>query len=275
MTMDPTPIASLVCVDTETATMQGAPHVIELGAVRIEDGDIVDTFEEFICPVVPIEEETTAIHGITDRDVSRAALAPEVLARFTDWVGDTPMGAHNAPFDARALGFEYARAGMTPPPGAFLDSLPLARRWIPESSDHKLTTLCQMLDLEEGEHHRALADAVWCWKVIEACFERAEEQGGLEIEAAFEFKRRPLTIASRAPKPARMSPRLRPLERALRDRVPVTLLYGEGLSGQTKLDVMPRLLFESHAKGYLEGECARTGELRTYLLQKVRKVLLN
>ncbi len=266
---------SLVCIDTETATMQGAPHLLELGAVRIEDGDIVEVFEELVCPLVPIEAGTTAIHGIEDQDIRNAALAPEVLVRFSEFVGDTPMGAHNAPFDARVLGFEYARAGLEPPKGAFLDSLPLARRWIPESSDHKLTTLCQMLDLEEGEHHRALADAVWCWKVIEACFERAEEEGGLLWEAAFEYKRKAVTIASRCPKPARMSPRLRPLERALRDGNPVTLMYGEGLSGQTKLEVMPKLMYESHAKGYLEGDCMRTGELRTYLLQKVRKVVLN
>ena len=58
------------------------------------------------------------------------------------------MAAHNAPFEARVLGFEYKRADIEPAPGSFLDSLPLSRRWIPEASDHKLLTLCQMLDLD-------------------------------------------------------------------------------------------------------------------------------
>ncbi|MCA9003357.1 MAG: 3'-5' exonuclease [Planctomycetes bacterium] len=166
---------ALVCIDTETATMQGAPHLLELGAVRVVDGEIEDTFESLVCPVVPIDPGTTAIHGLTDRDVAQAPFAAEVLRRFREWVGDDPMAAHNAPFDTRVLAFEYQRAGIEPPTGAFLDSLPLSRRWIPEATDHKLLTLCQMLDLDEGQHHRALSDAVWCWKIVEECLHRAEE----------------------------------------------------------------------------------------------------
>ncbi len=268
----------IVCLDTETATMAGAPHLLELGAVRVVDGDIEDVFESLVCPVVPIEPETTAIHGITENDVRQAPFAGEVLTRFAEWVGDDWMAAHNAPFDTRVLGFEYARAGIEPPSGPFLDSLPMARRWIPESPDHKLITLCQMLDLEEGDHHRALADAVWCWKVIEACLERAEAQSepGQEslLTEIFERPRRALTIASRGPAPARMSPRLRPLERAIRDGQQVRLLYGEGSGNPYPMEVQPKLLYTSHAKGYLEGECLRSGELRTYLLQKIRKVIL-
>ena len=84
---------TLVCIDTETATQQGAPHLLELGAVRIIDGEIEDTFESLVCPVVPIEAGTTAIHGITDRDVMSAPFAAEVLAEFKEWVGDDPMGS--------------------------------------------------------------------------------------------------------------------------------------------------------------------------------------
>ncbi len=262
---------TLVCIDTETATMQGAPHLLELGAVRIVDGEIEDTFESLVCPVVPIEPGTTAIHGITDRDVMSAPFAPKVLADFREWVGDDPMAAHNAPFDTRVLGFEYQRAGLEPAPGPFLDSLPLARRWIPESSDHKLLTLCQMLDLDEGQHHRALSDAVWCWKVVEECLHRAEESGADPLSEAIYAIKRPLTIASRAPERAKMSPRLRPIEAAIRDTRPIKLMYGEAHT--YPIECHPRMLYQSHAKGYLEAECPKTGELRTYLLSKVRKAI--
>ncbi|MEZ5973735.1 MAG: exonuclease domain-containing protein [Planctomycetota bacterium] len=264
---------TLVCIDTETATLQGAPHLLELGAVRIEEGEIVDHFETLVCPAVPIDPGATEIHGITDRDVRSAPFAAEALAQFSEFVGNDWMAAHNAPFDTRVLGFEYKRAGLTPPPGMFLDSLPLARRYIPEAPDHKLITLCQMLDLEEGDHHRALADSVWCWKVLEACLERASSQGAAALDALLEHRGRPLTIASRAPAPARMSPRLRPLERALRDGETVQILYGENALGSRPIEVLPRLLYESHAKSYLEAEFLQGGDLRTYRLDRVHKVL--
>ncbi|MDF1839648.1 MAG: hypothetical protein P1V35_17410, partial [Planctomycetota bacterium] len=158
-----------------------------------------------------------------------------------------------------------------PAPGPFLDSLPLARRWIPESSDHKLLTLCQMLDLDEGQHHRALADAVWCWKVVEECLHRAEASGADPLSEAIYAIKRPLTIASRGPERAKMSPRLRPIEAAIRDTRPIKLMYGEGHT--YPIEVHPRMLYQSHAKGYLEAECPKTGELRTYLLSKVRKAI--
>ncbi len=260
----------LVCIDTETATMQGAPHLLELGAVRIVDGEIEDTFESLVCPVVPIEAGTTAIHGITDRDVMSAPFAKQVLAEFNEWIGDDAMAAHNAPFDTRVLGFEYQRAGLEPAPGAFLDSLPLARRWIPESPDHKLLTLCHMLDPDEGQHHRALSDAVWCWKVVEECLHRAEASGQDPLAEAIYAVKRPLTIASREPERAKMSPRLRPIEAAMRDERPIEVMYGE--SHTYPIQLKPKMLYQSHAKGYLEAECPKSGELRTYLLNKVRKV---
>jgi DNA polymerase III epsilon subunit family exonuclease len=264
------PLRPIVFVDTETATLQGAPHLLELGAIRVEDGEVVDEFEELVLPRVEIDPEATDIHGIDDSMLRTASPAPEVLARYTEWVGDDWMGAHNAAFDARVLGFEYARAGLEPPPGPFLDTVALSKTHLGGAPDHKLETLCQYLDLEPGDHHRALADAVWCWQVFEACVEQA---GGAEEVALTQWLgRSPMTISSRTPGPPRLNARLRSLERATREEVLVTLLYGEGMAKPTPLPVHPRFLFERGGKGYLEGECGRTGLLKTYLLNKVRGV---
>jgi DNA polymerase-3 subunit epsilon len=117
----------LVCLDTETATLGGPPHLVELGAVRIVDGEVADHFVSFVRPLVEIDPDATAIHGITEEDVAGADAAPEVLARFLDWLGDDWMAAHNAPFDARVLAFELARADLPAPAQPLLDSLRLAR----------------------------------------------------------------------------------------------------------------------------------------------------
>lgn len=262
----------LIAVDTETATLGSPPHLLELGAVRIVDGEIEDTFEALVCPAVPIDPGAQAIHGISEDDVRQAKTAAEVLPEFSEWAGDDWFAAHSAGFDSRVLGFEYHRAGLEAPPGFFVDSLDLARKHIPEASDHRLETLCQVLDLEEGEHHRALVDAVWCWKVVEECLERA---GGLEAASLADHlagRGRPLTIAGRGPSPPRLSSRLRPLERAAADGELVTVLYGDGSGSPSPLEVLPRMLYDHKGVGYLEAECQRSGLLKTYRLDRVRKV---
>src|SRR6185295_7974553 len=99
----------LVFLDTETATLRGAPHLLEIGAVRVVEGEVVDRFDSLVRPQVPIEEGASVIHGIVDEDVRDAADAREVLERFGAWVGADPMAAHNARFDAGVIGFECIR----------------------------------------------------------------------------------------------------------------------------------------------------------------------
>lgn len=261
----------LVILDCETASPVGAPFLIELGALRVVDGEVQETFQELVLPPVPVDPESTAIHGLTEDDLRSADETFRVLERFRAWVGDDWMVAHNASSDTRILGFEYARNDLAPPPGVFLCTLELARKHLPDAPDHKLDTLRQFLDLEDGGH-RALADAAAAWKVLEACM---DEAGAPESAAEWLAGRSaPLTIAGRAPGAPRMSQRLRRLESAIRDGAEVTLLYGEGAAGApSRLRVFPRFLFERRGKGYLEGECQTSGLLKTYLLEKVRKVL--
>lgn len=262
---------SIVVVDTETATLSGAPHLLELGAVRVQDGEVVDQFESLVAPAVEIDAEATEIHGISADDVMRAPMAASVLKEFTEWVGDDWLCAHNAGFDARVLGFEHARTGAPVPASPFLCTLKLSRRHIPESPDHKLETLCQHLDLDEGDHHRALADSVWCWQVLEECVRRAETTSAMEMLAQCGS---PVTVPGFIPGPARMKPRLRPLSEAVRNGDEVTLLYGGSETGvPASLSVLPRLLYERHKKSYLEAECPRTGTLKTYLLERIQKVV--
>ncbi len=265
---------ALVILDTETATLRGAPHLLELGAIRVEHGEIVDQFASLVRPQVAVEPGATEIHGITDEMVFDAPDTSTVLARFREWVGDDWMAAHNADFDARVLGFEFVRWQLEPPTGVMLDSLKLARKWIRDAPDHKLETLCSFLELEDGEHHRALADSVWCWKVIEECLER---MGGLESTSSAQLLAAcgtPITIERSQPRVARLlKPRLRPLERACESRERVTLVYGDLSSPPVPLAVLPHFLYDQGDQSYLEAECLKSGTLKTYRLDRVQKVL--
>lgn len=264
---------TLVIFDTETATLRGPPHLLELGAVRAEGGEIVDRFEALVRPEVPIDQDASDFHGITPDMVGDAEPAAEVLGRFTAWVGDDALVAHNAEFDARVLAFECARARLAPPPGWLIDTLRLSRKLIPEAPDHKLTTLCECLALEEGDHHRALADAVWCWKVLEECAERMQPQP-VTVAQLVQAAGAPLTIAACAPRlRALLKSRHRPLERACQQREQVTLVYGDGASAPVPLPVLPRVLYDLGERSYLEAECIASGTIKTYRLDRVHKVL--
>src|SRR5262245_22584790 len=105
-------------------------------------------------PQVPVEERASAIHGIADEDVRDAPDAGEAIARFSEWLGDDWMVAHGARFDAGVLGFECVRWDLPMPTGPMLDTVKLARKLIPDAPDHKLSTLCQWLEIEATIYHR-------------------------------------------------------------------------------------------------------------------------
>lgn len=267
----------IVAFDTETATGRGAPHLLELGAVRVVDGEIVDHFESLVCPEVPIDDLVRGIHGIDDDMVRDAPGAAQAIERFLAFAGDDWLVAHNASFDATVLGFEAARHGLSLPPLPLLDTVKLARRYVPDADDHKLETLTRHLEIDVDVHHRALADAVSCWKVLEACLAVLHEDPlaprgeALMLELLTRSGGR-LALSSCGPRTPKLPQRLRALERACRERERLLLLYGEE-GAPARLSVAPHLLYEMGDKGYLEAECLRSGTLKTYRLDRVQRIL--
>ncbi len=263
----------LVALDTESAALSGPPHVIELGAVRFRGGEALEHFQSLVRPERAIAPEASDVHGIEDDDVRDADDAPRALARFAAWAGADALVAHDARADGWALGFCCARHRLAPPPGPLLDSLALARRAFPGLPDHRLATLAEHLGLETDGMHRALFDATLVWQVVDAC---AAELGGwdaldLARLAALAGAR---TIAGCAPgRPGRRPALVRALERAAADEQEVRLLYGAPDAPPAALLVRPRWLYQVQRRAYLEAECVASGTLKTYRLDRVRRVL--
>ena len=261
-----------VVLDVERAAGRGAPHVVELAAISIEEGEVADTFERLVCPLVPIEAEASAIHGITDEDVREAPPTEAVLEEFAAWCGDSPLVAHDARSDAGALGHEYARHRLEPPGGPVLDTLALARKEIPEALGHDLEGLAEHLELEADGHHRALPDAVWCWQVLEECVRRRGERTGLEVRVPVLALESATSIALARPREPRLPRRLRPLARAVESGTTLWIAYGDGPAPPARVSLRPRLLYHRGGKDYVEGECGSSGTWKTWLLSRIRKV---
>jgi DNA polymerase-3 subunit epsilon len=153
--------SGIVVLDFETSGMsplQG-DRAIEIGAVRIVDGEIVDRFQSLMNPGCRISGFIEAYTGISNAMVQAAPPAAEVMAAFDDFIGDDPLVAHNASFDRRFLDAELQRIDRCRRQD-FACSLLVARRIYPEAPNHKLATLVAYKDLPtDGCFHRALADA--------------------------------------------------------------------------------------------------------------------
>lgn len=265
----------LVFLDTELTALESAPHLVEVGAIRVVDGEALHSFSELVRPEVPVDPRATEVHGLSTEELGQADSAGLVLARFLDWLDeDDWLVAHNMPADANALGFELARAELEPPDNALFDSLKLVRKGLPDAPDHRLETLIEHLELDVETTHRALADAVACWQVTEAALEEIADGEPVTETLVLQFAGLSGTLAQWLPAPpSRRRQAVRRLDGARREERVVTLIYGGDGQQPVPIPVLPRLLYGRDKRGYLEGECQKTGALKTYRLDRVQRIV--
>lgn len=180
---------TLVAFDTETSGPYPVAHeIVEMGAVKWKDGQVIDRFQQLIKPKVPMGEEVIKIHGITNEMVADAPAMEEVLPRFHQFLGDAAIMAHHAPFDLGFLVHDFEKQGLTIPRGPILCSSLLARAMILESPNHKLQTLIPVLGIPQGTAHRALDDAEACLRVGLECLRRVGPGQDLSVVQARQGK---------------------------------------------------------------------------------------
>ncbi len=154
------PDATYIVFDVETTGLSAVyDTVIELAAVKMKEGEIIDKFESFANPHHPLSATTIELTGITDDMVQDAPDASEVLKKFSDWIGNDILVAHNASFDMGFLNAGLQRAGFEKVQNGVIDTLELARFLYPHMKNHRLNTLAKKFDVELVQHHRAIYDA--------------------------------------------------------------------------------------------------------------------
>ena len=149
------------CVVFDIETTGFSPvtnHIIEIGAVRVEKGQITDRFSTFVNPQVPIPYHIEQLTGINDNMVLSAPVISEVLPKFLEFCGDAVIVAHNASFDTSFIRENANRLGLTYEP-TILDTVTLARLLLPNLNRYKLDTVAKELKISLENHHRAVDDA--------------------------------------------------------------------------------------------------------------------
>ncbi len=150
---------TFVVFDIETTGLSFKDNnIIEIGAVKVKGGEVIDRFSTFVNPKEPIPYEITELTSITDEMVIDAPFISEALVNFLEFVNDAVLVAHNANFDVSFIRENCRRLGIEKE-FTYVDTLGLSRLLHPHLTKHNLDAVCNEFGLTNEHHHRAVADA--------------------------------------------------------------------------------------------------------------------
>lgn len=180
-----------VVVDVEATGAKTPPNrLIELGAYKIRGGRIVDNFLSLVNPEIPIPRFVASLTGISNDMVKRAPVFADVAPRWLDFVADSVLVAHNAPFDTSFLNHEISRVypghRMVNP---HLCTVKLSRRVLPELMNHRLDTIASHFSISIASRHRAGSDALATAEIFLVMLDKLEQEHGVDnLAAARDFQ---------------------------------------------------------------------------------------
>ena len=151
--------STFVVFDIETTGFSAVnDRIIEIGAVKVENGMITEKFSEFVNPERPIPFEIEKLTSINDRMVEDAPNISVILPKFMDFCGGSVLVAHNADFDTGFIRHNCEVLGL-PYDYTYVDTLGIARSFLEGLKNYKLDTVVEAMGCTLGNHHRAVDDA--------------------------------------------------------------------------------------------------------------------
>lgn len=179
--------STCVVFDLETTGFSPTQNrIIEIGAVKVENGEITDRFSTFVNPQVPIPFRIEQLTSINDNMVMDAPTIEEVLPKFLDFIGDAVLAAHNASFDVSFIEENMRRLGLWRD-FTYVDTVALARVLLPQLNRFKLDTVAKALHVQLQHHHRAVDDAECTAGIYLKFMEMLKLQGAETFDAVNEL----------------------------------------------------------------------------------------
>ena len=173
---------TFVVFDLETTGLSASCNeIIEIGAVKVQDGQITDRFSTFVCPEMPIPFRVEELTGINDNMVAGAPKVEKILPEFLKFCEGAVMVAHNASFDMSFVVHNAGKLGISFEP-TVIDTVGLARMLLPALHKYKLDVVAKALHVSLENHHRAVDDAEATAHIFLALAERCKEQGITALE---------------------------------------------------------------------------------------------
>ncbi|MDN5709434.1 MAG: PolC-type DNA polymerase III, partial [Planococcus sp. (in: firmicutes)] len=236
--------------------------IIELAAVKIKGGNIIDKFERFANPHHPLSATTIDLTGITDDMVRNAPEVEEVIREYHEWAGDHIMVAHNASFDMGFLYVAYKKYGIDKT-HATIDTLELARMLHPEMKNHRLNTLAKKFNIELTQHHRAIYDTEATAYLLTHLLKEADDKGILYHDQLNDYVGTGDSYKRSRPTHCTL---LAKDQEGLKNLF--KLVSASHINYFYRVPRIPRSLLQRHRKGLLVGSGCDRGEVFEAVMQK-------
>ncbi len=249
----------IVCFDIETTGLKVTQEAItEIGAVRLRNGEIVETFQTFVDPERRLTPEIIGLTGITDEMLRGAPKLKDALTAFLAFAGDAPLAAHNAEFDISFIRAGCQKCGIPFEP-TYIDTLILAQNLLPGLGKYKLDIVAEHLQLPQFNHHRASDDAVPVAQMLTKFFPMLEERGVTRLQQINNemLKLRPLgSKSNRFPKHIIL---LAKNKAGLKNLYQLISL--SNLKYFKRVPIIPKSELIAHREGLIIGSACEAGEL--------------
>ena len=246
-----------VVFDIETTGLSPTNNrIIEIGAVRIKDGRIQDTFSEFVNPEVPIPYTITKLTSITDAMVQNAPTIEVILPKFLEYIGDASVVAHNATFDTGFIRENAKRLGLVFD-STIVDTMTLAHILLPELGKYTLDRLCKQFGVVNEHHHRACDEAAATAEIFVKMIKMIKEKGITTIHELNE-------AGAASPDAIRKAKTYHGIILAANEvgRVNLYRLISEShLTYFNRRPRMPKSLINKYREGLIIGSACEAGEL--------------
>ena len=252
----------MIVFDIETTGLSTqTAKLTEIGAVRIRGGEVIDRFDTFVDPEIPIPPEITELTSITDEMVAGAPKTKQALEMFFEFIGDEDgkphklLIAHNANFDIGFIRYFAEQCGL-PFANPYLDTLALSRYINSDLKNHKLDTIANYYKLGEFHHHRACDDAEMLAMIY---FRMCDRMSEMDIRNVAALQREMLTNTDPL--------KLRPYHQVLlvKNKTGLKNLYRlislSYLKYYRRQPRIPKTELEKYREGLIVGSACEAGEL--------------
>lgn len=258
--------SAIVVLDFETTGLNTQrDRIIEIGAVKLENGEIKGSYSTLVNPGKVLDPRITEITGITDAMLQGMPSPAEATAQLLDFIGDAMIAAHNASFDSGILYAELKRMGRTLET-PILDTLVLARGMYPELKSYRLKSLCRHLSVSLTNAHRAVHDATATAQCLNIMLKTLEAEEIENLDALNEYL---------AGKSLGRAKNINVLVQKQEGLANLYYLVSQGHTTYFRHGTrVPREEILSHRQGLLIGSCCNEGELFQAIIEGASDTIL-
>lgn len=257
----------VVAFDTETSGAYPLEaEIVEFGAVKWFKGQIVDRYQTLLKPAVLLTQENINIHGITNEMVADAPKMSAQILSICDFIDNSILIAHHAPFDLGFLAPEIEKAGLKFPQNIHLCSSLLSRALL-TTTNHKLQTLVKELNLVGGDAHRAYDDAYACFQVFHKCTEKLGADATISKLKKIQSKKINWTDYSIY---LNTDTKVKALLSAIQNQKTIKIVYDGGKTKNELRPVTPKGIVRNPDGDYINAICEIDHQRKRFYLSKIK-----